>query len=143
MSDDTFAVAGQTYRTARMNAFAQANVLRKLAPIVAGFGNLSQMAQAARGPEGGLEVLAAADLGPGLEALARLPDADVEAIMNASLATVSRKVEGDRGWQKVMTAPGVFMFDDIDGAVMLQIVWNVLKENLEGFFSSFRRSLPK
>ncbi len=125
---------GQDYRLAKLNVFDQLKVTRKLLPLLAGlvadFATLK--AQAARG-----------DLGPVLEsalpkiadALAGLPDDDVNAIFHPCLSVVARK--HDKGWTAVFSQ-GELMFDDIDLMTLLSLVAQVVADSL----GNFLRELP-
>lgn len=126
-----FDLNGRTYRVGKMNAFTQGHVLRRLLPLVSAFGGSESLKTASA------EDLFAR-LGPGLEAFARLPDPDVDFIVNACLAVVEAKIEGDRGWTKVSAGPGRLMFEDIDAMAMYVLAGRVLQHNLESFFSTAR-----
>lgn len=130
-----FEISGQTYRAGRLDAFAQLHVARRLLPVVGGFGGVEQM------KTGGAAGLMG-QLGPGLDAFAKLPNDDVDFVINTCLGVVQRQVAGDRGWQKITAGGGLAMFEDIDLIVMLQLVWKVLEAHLEGLFFTLQRLSP-
>jgi hypothetical protein len=68
------------------------------------------------------------------EILAKMPDDDVEYVLNTCLSVVYRD-EGT-GFQRIQVQAGVMMFSDIDLSVMIKLVISVIKENLGNFFSA-------
>lgn len=119
-----FPVAGHNYRASKMDALRQFHVVRRLAPLLAGFGNLSELRTM------GLDELLS-NIGPGLDALAEMPDKDADYVIHGCLSVVQREHEG--GWAPVF-ARGVLMFQDIELPEMLQLVGKVLEADLKGFF---------
>lgn len=115
-----FEVGGHRYKASPLNAKMQWNVARRLAPVMAGMAGaegeniFTQIAKSVSG----------------------LSDADSDYVIDAVLATVLREQGADKGWASVMTKGGAMMFDDIDMAAMLQIVFRVLQEQLSGFFTA-------
>lgn len=120
-----FTVAGQNYKSAKMDAMKQFHVSRRLAPVLAGIAPLLKDLK-------GADPLAA--LAPAAEAIGGISDADAEYILNACLDLCQRQQPGNIGWARVRSSGGL-MFEDIGMAEMLQIAWAVLSENLGGFFS--------
>nr|WP_089177149.1 hypothetical protein [Bosea sp. AS-1] len=106
-----------------MDALTQFHVLRRLSPVI---GALKDLAGDA--PKG-LD-----SLGPIAEVAARLPDDDVNYIVDRCLSTVQRKKDGDTGWVAVWNASAKRpMFEDIDMLAMLMISGNVVMNAIGPF----------
>jgi len=122
-----FTIGEQHYRTAKLDAFKQFHISRKLLPVLSGLFGRAGMA----GPEGQVDVTSIID---GVSAtLASMPDADCEYVLQQCLAVTSRQ-QGN-AWAKVWDSNSrSLMFDDIDMSVMLQITVKVVQENLGNFF---------
>lgn len=114
-----FEIKGQQYRSGKLDAFKQFHVARRLAPLLGGI---------AQGGGGDFSAF----LQPMAEAIAHMPDADCDYILNTCLAVVQRQ-QGN-AWASIMKGKE-FMFDDIDMGSMIQITVQVIQENLGGFFS--------
>lgn len=132
MSSLEFDHKGQTYRAGKLDAMRQFHVTRRLAPL------LPDLAKAGITPGATGDVTAI--LEPLAKAVAAMPDADAEYVLNTCLSVVERK-QAAGGWAKVMTG-GQLMFEDIDMAAMLVVAWEVLRHNLSGFFAGLPQGLP-
>jgi hypothetical protein len=154
-----FTVATVVYRTRhKLNARQQFHIARRIAPVVSVIGAVVPMLQEALQqqtitPETedadaiGAQIRATAqrmtDLEalsrPIMEALASLPDADCDYVLDLCLAVVQRKQSGNGSgpvWSDIWNArANKLMFEDIELPAMLQIAMEVLRENLMGFFS--------
>lgn len=120
-----FEINGQTYRASKMDAFKQFHIARRLAPLHAGLSKASEAG--ATGLDGLVPAIA--------EAVAGMPDADCDYILQGCLAVVQRQQE--TRWVPIMAAGAkTLMFDDIDMGAMLQIAGQVITENLGGFFGA-------
>ncbi|HET6804876.1 MAG TPA: hypothetical protein VFH59_05465 [Frateuria sp.] len=118
-----FEINGQQYRAAKLDAFKQFHVSRRLAPVLSGLAGTVE--------DGAADF--SAFLQPIAEAVARMSDADCDFILDACLASVQR--QQGTSWSFIYAgAKQALMFDDIDMAVMLQIAAKVIQENLGGFF---------
>ena len=122
-----FEVAGQAYRSGRLNAFEQSHIIRRLAPLVSAFSGV--VAAIKEDPSRAFEPMA--------QAFAGMSDADVEYIQVRALAVVQRQ-QGDR-WAPVWVQRGGIAFEDIDALVMNQLVFEVLRDNLAPFFDGLGR----
>ena len=129
-----FEVAGVIYRAGKLEAFKQFHVVRRLTPIFAALKNLKFVEDAETGVKK-LD-LANTDIAPIAEALGSLSDEDSEYIINTCMNVCQRRQEA--GWMKVRSN-NVFMFQDIDMNILLQLTWNVITENFAGFFSEAPR----
>ena len=122
-----FEIAGQQYRSGKMDAFRQFHVSRRLAPVLSG---LAAGASAAAG--GDPEQEFAAFLQPLVNGIASMSDADCDYVLHACLGVVKRQ-QGN-AWAPIFITQGnSLMFDDIDLAVMLQIASRVIQDNLGNF----------
>src|SRR5689334_21203730 len=120
-----FELGGQKYRTvAKLDAFTQNLVVKRLAPF---FGTLVKVFRLMQqDPAQGLASI--------LNAVASIPDDDLLFIQKTCLGIVMRQTQGEV-WARVLPPGGVLAFEDISLLDMNEIVVNVLRENLSGFFS--------
>jgi hypothetical protein len=125
MSSLEFTHAGQNYKAGKLDVFAQFHVTRRLGPL------LPELVGVAKGLKDDSDTMAV--LEPLARIAASMKDADVEYVLHNCLAVVSRQQPGG-AWAKVQSSPGVLMFEDIDMAAMLGIVWHVLRHSLSRFF---------
>ncbi len=125
-----FQIGGVEYRTARLNARQQWNVVRRLAPLLAAAGDLLKLAAPATEGDDAPKDDAFAAFAPFAEALAGLTDDASDYILDTCMRATARR-SGDQ-WRPIFNG-GVMMFDDIDMKAMLQIAWNVMQESLSGF----------
>lgn len=129
-----FEVGGFEYVSGKLDAFQQLNVGRKLTPFLPAIG---MAALAFRGEAEGKSredlISEVAGLEPVTKALASAPNEDVDYICKTCLAVVQRKDPANQRLWPVQR-DGVLMFNDIDALTMLQIVFEVVRENLGRFF---------
>ncbi len=145
MSEIEFEVAGRKFRAASMAPLKAFNVGRRVTPVLTGgLKELIALVAALPAPEqetaAGSETARALDLdalaevlAPMADALAGLSDADAEYVIGGCLAQVKVEIEQGKGWAPIQ-AGGQLMYDWITPALMLQITWKVLAQNLSGFF---------
>ncbi|UGB47000.1 hypothetical protein LQ772_06830 [Frateuria edaphi] len=120
-----FEINGQTYQAAKLDAFKQFHIARRLAPLHAG------LSKAMGGGTLGEDAFSPAIA----EAVAGMPDADCDYILQSCLAVVKRR-QGDR-WVSIMAVGAkALTFDDIDMGAMLQVAGQVITENIGGFFGA-------
>jgi hypothetical protein len=123
-----FTVEGVDYRAGKLNAFQQLHVSRKLAGILP---KVFPALLAASGGATDLAALASA-CEPAAEALAAMPEADVDFVYHTCLGVVARK-QGP-AWANVWNGSAkALMFDDITLAVMSQLAYRVLEDSLGSF----------
>jgi len=121
---------GQKYRVGKLAPLAAFHVMRRVMPLMhslgLGLGQVQEMAGAQ---------LTEADFvrgfQPVMEALAKMPDADVNYVISACLGVVYR-LDGER-WAPVQNG-GSLMYQDITMPTMVKLTMAVCKENLGGFF---------
>lgn len=146
LSVHEFTIGQNKYRSAKMDAFAQWDVTRRILPVVAaGSGILIKVFKVMVGsPDKDsaetikllLDQKIETILEPLTDALSKMPGEDSRFIINACLSRVTRETPGGNAWGPVMAPSGMMMFDDIDMVVMLRIVWEVVDHNLSSFYSA-------
>jgi len=125
-----FEISGNNYRAEKLNAFQQLHVSRKLAGVLPKVLPAILAANEAKG--GDLSTLLSA-FEPAAEAIAAMPEADVDFIFHACLGVVKRQ-QGS-AWSPVWNQQGkVLQFQDIDDAAKIsEIVFKVLQDSLGSF----------
>lgn len=126
-----FQVGGVSYRAAKLNAFQQLHVSRRLAPIVPKIVPALLHALSGADTESVLEAM-----DPAAVALATMPEADVDYVFHTTLSLVQRQqqVGINSTFTPVWNASArALQFEDIDLAAMTQIVFQVLKDSLGPF----------
>lgn len=132
-----FEIGGQTYRAAKLDTFKQLHVSRKVGPVLPKLLPVFlQFTKSAKdgGPADDLTAIAVA-VEPLTQALADMPDADFEYVVNTCLAVVQRSQMNN--WAPVYTAGAGLMFDDIDLGATVQLVAKVIWHSLGPFLSGF------
>jgi hypothetical protein len=137
-----FTVGGVEYVSGKLDAFQQLNIGRKLTPFIPAIG---MAALAFRGEVEGKSredmISEVAGLEPVTKAMASMSNEDVDYICKTCLAVVQRKdPQHQRMWP--VQRDGELMFNDIDALTMLQIVFEVVRENLGRFFPAPRIPSP-
>lgn len=119
------------YRIGAMDTMVQFHVARRIAPAVATAGvSISEVAQS--GADMTADNLLLGLMGPVSKVIAEMADTEVNYVLNACLAVVSR--EQTDGRFALVQRGGKLMFSDIDMPTMVRLTVEVLKENLGGFF---------
>lgn len=131
-----FDINNQSYRSNRLDAFAQLHVSRKLAPILPKLMPVLSKLSSAKALTDNLEQMAEL-MTPLAEAFAIMPKDDVDMIITSCMSVVHRKQ--NTAWSPVMRN-GVVMFDDIDLSTMLPMVVNVIRDSLGNFISGLLSS---
>lgn len=131
-----FDIGGVAYRADQLDAFKQLHVSRKIAPVVPKLIPVFVLLQ--KSAHDDLAALGTA-AAPFAEALAALPEADVDYVVKTCLASVKREQGG--AWAPLM-AGGALMFADLDLGQMLPIVVRVLRENLGNFIQGLLANVP-
>ena len=145
-----YEIAGERYQSSKLNAFTQLHVLRKLGPVLAKIGPAFMMiatqprlvmnadGSVATNDDGSprtvepniLDDIGA--IGPALEALSEMSEADCEYVLQRCLAVTRRFQLG--AWAPVFNEQAKrLMFEDMDLPTMLQIARQVLGDSLAGF----------
>ncbi|WP_288074675.1 phage tail assembly chaperone [Pseudomonas sp.] len=131
-----FTIGEHTYRAAKLDAFKQLHLSRKVAPIIPTlipvFAKLSG-AKDSNPLSGDLAGLAGL-LEPFAEGLANMPDESAEYVLGTCLAVVQRK-QG-KTWAPVWSERNsVCMFDDLDLGVMIQLAIHIMRDSLGPFLA--------
>lgn len=126
-----FEIGGKAYRSAKMDAFSQFHVMRKLAPIFAGLDDVSAILSAVRGGDDGGEPRKA--VGAIAKVISDMPEADMNTILSRCCAVTSRQV-GAAGYAPIWNEQAArLMYDDIEWLDLVQIVARVIQDNLGNF----------
>lgn len=129
-----FTVSGHHYKSRKMDAFKQLHVARRIGPLFGGLGDAyKKYLESGNNPMVIVEPVAVA--------LAAIPDADVDYVINSCL-DVCERGQGDpvKVWANVRGSTGL-MFEDIELAEMIQICWYVVQENLSRFIGALPAEL--
>jgi len=119
-------IGSRRYRTGKLDAFKQFHLFRKLMPILSGLGE-------SFGAESGeSEAAFWSSLGPVATAIAEMSQQDSEFILKTCLMACT--TWNGNGWVRVMGNNGEMMFEDISMMDMLQLSFEVVKDNLGLFF---------
>lgn len=132
-----FEIGGLKYRAANLNAFKQIALAMKLAGVAGALASFMDKKAKAQAKIELVEQSPIAMVEPILQAVAKLPQADVDFILSTCLEVVTMQQKGGAAWAPVQVGPGQLMFPDIlDGPVVLQICGKVLEANLSSFFTT-------
>jgi hypothetical protein len=119
-----FEVNGTNYASTKLPVLSQLHLARRIAPALGAIA--SAQADGATTMEG--------FAGPIMNAVAGMPETDVNWIVTTCLSVVQKLVEGS---PPISLAKGGHIMDDsIPLPDVLQIVGKVVQENLGGFFAS-------
>jgi len=145
-----FEVNGTLYRSGKLDAMTQFNLTRRMLPLMPAVKNLAMLwgarqkeeeAEASKADDAiALEPNATFDdaMEAAATAIAKLSDEDSNFIIATCLGVVSRK--SGAGFSPVWNKPaGRPMFDDINMADMLKIMFAVLQSEFAAFFPSSGR----
>lgn len=126
---DAYEVGGVKYISAKLTAMQQFHVLRKLGPVLAKIGPAFLTT-----PSASTAVMSdIALMGPALEALSEMSEADCDYVLHRCLA-VTKRYQDPGVWANIWNEPAKrLMFEDIDLSAMMQITVHVLGESLSGF----------
>lgn len=123
-----FEINGVQYRAAAMDARRQFHVARRLSAVLAPSADAIGKSKDDKSVKGG--IIAALD--GFFDAVSKLPDDQLDYVIDACLDTVSRK-DGTQ-WSPIRRG-GAMMYD-LDLYTQGAIVWHVVKGALDGFFAS-------
>jgi hypothetical protein len=123
-------IGGHRYRTGKLDAFKQFHLFRKLMPVLSGMGETFSDMQG----EVELNEKFWSAMGPVATAVAEMSQQDSEFILKTCLQTVS--IWNGTNWVRITAANGELMFDDIDMMGMLQLTFEVIRDNLGSFFGA-------
>lgn len=116
-----FTVKGKNYRSAKMDVIKQFHVLRRMGPL---YPNL--MAALRLKNEDPMMAISF-----GVTAMSKLSDEDFNFILSACLSSCQIN-QGGQLWVALM-ANNTLMFQDLVLEELLEISWNILRDNFEAF----------
>lgn len=121
-------IGNHSYRFGKLDAFEQFHVARRLAPAVFAMG-ASAMGALKTGEFDNKALLSS--IAPLVGIIAGMSNGDSQFVLDTCLSVCSR--QSGNNYAKVFTAGGGLLFDDIDMAVMLRLVFSVIRDNLGNF----------
>lgn len=129
-----FETGGNYYRTEKMNARDQLHLLRGLGPL---FGPMARVAMLDATPEDGARRIAL--MIPFFEAFSKMEQKDVDALVNRCFMVTRRRISGGNGTSQY--GPPLFggqrdQYEDLSLGDLMTICWEVVQENLGGFFAT-------
>lgn len=128
-------IAGNVYQIGKLPAMTQFHVARRIAPVLMALGGAAVIAEKMEKGEGDATNLLSDALGPLVEALSHMTDADANYVVGHSLSVCSIK-QGNT-WAKLWGASGL-QFQDLELPVMMQLVGRCIIQNL----GNFTKALP-
>ena len=132
----SFTIGDKAYRSAQMDVYKQAHVLRRLGPIIP----VLTIILKARESGMGLPDVIAYTADALTSAFGKLSDADTEYVFNACLAVTQFQQSGTL-WVDI--APGgVRMFEGMSLFEIVSITGYVLQDNLGPFYSALQAIAP-
>lgn len=126
-----YLVGDNEYRAGKINCFKQFHIARRLAPLIGSLAHVDV--------KNVMDSKDVASMEPLLEAIAAMPDSDVNYIMDACLKATQRK-DGN-SWHGVLAPNGQMMFEDIGMGELMMICANTIKANLAGFMQGLPSGL--
>lgn len=143
MSDRDFAIGNQNFKLSKIDAFKQFHVVRRITPILAELlptmKNVSDVkALETMSNDAKLEKMAAF-VGPIMQGLSKLSDADADFVLLGLLASVEVQQEPAKNWARI-AQNGMMMIQDFELPALLQIAGRAFMFNLSGFFGALPRS---
>jgi hypothetical protein len=144
-------IAGVRYRTGKLNVFEQLAVGKRIMPLLSGMGEA--FSKIPRPPpvaeddpdaepveaEGISEGDVWKALEPLMSALSEMKDDDLFFVVKMCMSKAHRHDGGH--WARISNSAGTdFMFADIDMGVAIQVAFETIRENLEGFFGGPRQA---
>lgn len=126
-----FELNGQTYRVGKLNAFAQLNVSKRIAPIIPTLIPIFVKLMDGGGLTGDLGGLGEV-LQPFADGISTMPDEASDFVISTCLSVVQR--QNGTTWSPVWNKQyGAVMFEDIDLSIMINLAVRVIRDSLEPF----------
>jgi hypothetical protein len=127
-------IGGNRYRTGKLDAFKQFHLFRKLMPVLSGMGETFSDMPDTNSGEIALNDKFWSAMGPVANAVAEMSQQDSEFILKTCLQACS--MWNGASWVRITAANGELMFEEIDMMGMLQLTFEVIKDNLGSFFGA-------
>lgn len=139
MNTSSVDINGEIYQLSKLSPMDQFHVVRRLAPVMAGVGDLISkvVGVVSSGSKEEIEDLFNGALGPLSEAISGMKDDDVTYIVKKCLERCLRMDRTSGRGAPILVAgvpEVVFMFSDINGVVMLRLVVETIKAEISSFF---------
>lgn len=128
-------IGGNKYQIAKLNAFQQFHVARRIAPIMFSLGTAASTFLAK--DKETAAVLKAIE--PMVNVISQMSDADSQYVLNACLSVCSRQ-QGS-GYSRIFVDGSGLMFQDIDLPTMMQLAYAVIQDNLGNFIHALPISI--
>lgn len=128
-----FSLGEKQFRTAKLDAFQQLHVSRKLAPIIPTL--IPVFVKIAKDGAELSDIASYAEiLAPFADGLAAISNEDSEYVMATCMSVARRKAAGTDNWAPVWSnSARACMFDDMDLGDIIQIVMKVVQDSLGNF----------
>lgn len=120
-----------TFRTGRLDARKQFHIARRFAGLLGELDNLAALNAAMTTRDEASLLAVAGCIG---RAVAVLPDADADYVLDACLDAAEVRQDGGAGWAK-LRSNGTTMYD-LDMVQMLTVAGRVIQENMAGFMGA-------
>lgn len=140
---ENFEINGAEYRADKLTAMQQFHVSRRIAPLIPALIPIAMSVMKSLDKDGDMVASLLSNpavLQPFTDALAALPDEQINYVFDECLGVVKRKV-GD-GWMRVWDKKShTTLSDDVgDMSVLLPVVVQIIKDNLGPFIRGFLTS---
>lgn len=124
-------INGATYRLGKLTPFQQFHIARRLAPALWAMSESAEAVATGDAEDGVLSKFK-----PVADVISKMSDTDSEYILSTCLSVVQRQ-QGN-GWAQIKPAgaAGLFAFEDITLQTMMQLTFEIIKENLGSFFAA-------
>jgi hypothetical protein len=128
-----FSLGEKQFRTAKLDAFQQFHVSRKLAPIIPTL--IPVFVKIAKDGAELSDIASYAEiLAPFADGLAAMSNEDSEYVMATCMSVAKRKAANSDNWAPVWSnSARACMFDDMDLGDIIQIVMKVVQDSLGNF----------
>ena len=124
-----FDISGHSYRSGKINGKMQFKLAKKIAPVMVIMMRLAK---------GGADMFDLME--PLAQAVADMPDENSDLLFDTCMKVTSRKVPGGANYAPIWNEGAErTMYEDIDLAVELKIIAEVLKDNFSSFFIAFQQ----
>lgn len=131
-------IGSMTFDVLKMPPREQLHTLRRVSPLLAGFGPGVVALLDDELPKDQVMAELVGSIGPLTAALGGLPDEQLDYVMDSCLLRVNRLDPTDNAWHPIYVRQprgAIRMYSDIDLRIELELVAAVIKENLTGFFA--------
>jgi hypothetical protein len=139
MTDRDFEIGGRKFKLCKIDAFKQFHIVRRIGPLLSDLMPIMQDAQKLKAVESLSESekfeMIAKFVGPIMNGLSKLSDADSELVLFGLLASVEVQQMPAGNWARV-SSNSMLMIQDMELPMLLQIAGRAFVFNLAGFFGA-------